>query len=152
MRYLLDANAVIALLNDTTSPNARRIPRYTPREVALSALVNHELYNGAIKSQRVDKNVARVDALQFPVLEFDQEDARQAGEVRAHLASTGTPIGPYDVLVAGQAKARKLTLVPHNTTEFPRVPGLKVEDWKGATSSPSHASRLQRSQAKPRSE
>jgi hypothetical protein len=44
--------------------------------------------------------VARVDALQFPVLEFDQEDARQAGEVRAHLASKRTPIGPYDVLIA----------------------------------------------------
>jgi hypothetical protein len=62
------------------------------------------------------------------------------------------PIGPYDVLIAGQAKARKMTLVTHNTTEFQRVPGLKVEDWKGATSSPSAASRLQRSQEKPRSE
>ena len=76
--------------------------------------------------------MARVDGL-FPVLEFDQEDARQAGEIRAHLASKGTPIGPDDVLIAGQAKARKLTLVTHNTTEFQRVPSLKVEDWKGAT-------------------
>jgi tRNA(fMet)-specific endonuclease VapC len=152
MRHLLDANAVIALLTDTTSPIARRIRRYAPRDVGVSAVVIHELYYGAFKSQGVDKNVARVDALQFPVLEFDQEDARQAGEVRAHLASKGTPIGPYDVLIAGQAKARKLTLVTHNTTEFQRVPGLKVEDWKGATSSASAASRLQRSQAKPRSE
>ena len=72
-------------------------------------------------------------ATQFPVLEFDQEDARQAGEIRAHLASKETPIGPYDVLIAGQAKARKLTLVTHNATEFRRVPNLKVEDWKGAT-------------------
>lgn len=151
MRYLLDAHAVIALLNDTTSPIARRIRRYAPRDIGVSAVVIHELYYGAFKSQRVEKNVARVDALQFPVLEFDQEDARQAGG-RAHLASKGTPIGPYDVLIAGQAKARKLTLVTHNTTEFQRVPGLKVEDWKGATSSPSAASRLQRSQAKPRSE
>lgn len=151
MRYLLDANAVVALLNDTTSPIARRIRRYAPRDIGVSAVVIHELYYGAFKSQRVEKNVARVDALQFPVLEFDQDDARQAGEVRAHLASK-TPIGPFDVLIAGQAKARKLTLVTHNTTEFQRVPGLKVEDWKGATSSPSAASRLQRSQAKPRSE
>jgi tRNA(fMet)-specific endonuclease VapC len=100
----------------------------------------------------VEKNVARVDALQFPMLEFDRDDARQAGEVRAYLALKGTPIGPYDVLIAGQAKARKLTLVTHHTTAFQRVPGLKVEDWKGATSSPSAASRLQRSQAKPCSE
>jgi predicted nucleic acid-binding protein len=65
MRYLLDANAVIALLNDTTSPIARRIRRYAPRDVGVSAVVIHELYYGAFKSQRVDKNVARVDALQF---------------------------------------------------------------------------------------
>ncbi|MBA2605137.1 MAG: type II toxin-antitoxin system VapC family toxin, partial [Acidobacteria bacterium] len=102
----------------------------------ISAVVMHELYYGAFKSQRVEKNVARVDALQFPVLELDQDDARKAGEIRAHLASKGTPIGPYDVLIAGQAKARKLTLVTHDTTECVRVPGLKVEDWKGMTSSP----------------
>ena len=76
---------------------------------------------------------ACVDALQFPVLEFDHEDARQAAARRADLALKGTPIGPYDVLIAEQAKARKLTLVTHNTTEFKRVPGLKVEDWKGPT-------------------
>ena len=134
MRYLLDANAVIALLNDTTSPIARRIRRYVPRDIGVSSVVIYELYYGAFKSQRVQRNVARVDALQFSVLEFDEEDARQAGQIRAHLASKGTPIGPYDVLVAGQAKARELTLVTHNTTEFQRVPGLKLEDWKGSTS------------------
>jgi tRNA(fMet)-specific endonuclease VapC len=132
MRYLLDANAIIALLNDTTSPIARRIRRRAPRDVALSAVVVHELYYGAFKSQRVEKNAARVDGIRLPVLEFDREDARQAGEIRAHLASKGTPIGPYDVLIAGQARARNLTLITHNTTEFTRVPGLKVEDWQGA--------------------
>jgi tRNA(fMet)-specific endonuclease VapC len=130
MRYLLDANAIIALLNDTTSPIARRVRRHAPRDFGLSAVVIHELYYGAFKSQRVEQNVARVDALQFSVLEFDEDDARQAGQIRAQLASKGTPIGPYDVLIAGQARARELTLVTHNTSEFQRVPGLKVEDWK----------------------
>jgi tRNA(fMet)-specific endonuclease VapC len=134
MRYLLDANAIIALLNDTTSPIARRVRRHAPRDFGVSAVVIHELYYGAFKSQRVEENVARVDALQFSVLEFDEEDARQAGQIRAQLASKGTPIGPYDVLIAGQAKARELTLVTHNTTEFQRVPGLMLEDWKGSTS------------------
>jgi len=150
MRYLLDANAVIALLNDTTSPIARRVRRFIPRDFGVSAVVIHELSYGAFKSQRVEMNVARVDALQFPVLEFDQEDARQAGEIRAHLASKGTPIGPFDVLIAGQAKARNLTLVTHNTSEFQRVEGLRVEDWKG-TPSPA-ALKPQKASAKPRSE
>lgn len=130
MRYLLDANAVIALLNDTASPIARRVRRNAPRDFGVSAVVIYELYYGAFKSQRVEQNVARVDALQFSVLEFDEEDARQAGQIRAHLAAKGTPIGPYDVLIAGQARARELTLITHNTSEFQRVPGLKVEDWK----------------------
>ncbi len=150
MRYLLDANAVIALLNDTTSPIARRIRRFKPKDFGVSAVVIHELYYSAFKSQRVEMNVARVDALQFPVLELDQEDARQAGEIRARLAAKGTPIGPYDVLIAGQAKARYLTLVTHNTSEFQRVEGLRVEDWKG-TPSPV-ALKRQRVSAKPRSE
>jgi tRNA(fMet)-specific endonuclease VapC len=134
MRYLLDANAIIALLSDTTSPIARRVRRYAPRDFGVSAVVICELYYGAFKSQRVEQNVARVDALRFSVLEFDEEDAKQAGQIRAHLASKGTPIGPYDVLIAGQARARELTLVTHNTGEFQRVPGLKVEDWKGSAS------------------
>lgn len=65
-------------------------------------------------------------------------------------AAKGTPIGSYDVLIAGQARARKLTLVTHNTTEFQHVPGLKVEDWKGAAASLPSGGRKQ--SAKPRSE
>jgi tRNA(fMet)-specific endonuclease VapC len=130
MTYLLDANAVIALLNDTNSLTAQRARRHKPCDVGISAIVAHELYYGAFKSLRAAHNVALVDALQFEVVEFAGEDARQAGEVRALLAARGTPIGPYDVLIAGQAKARELILVTHNTAEFGRVPGLRAEDWE----------------------
>jgi len=68
--------------------------------------------------------------LQFEIVGFDQEDSRQAGAVRAMLAAVGTPIGPYDVLIAGQARARDLTLITRNTGEFSRVDGLRVEDWE----------------------
>ena len=130
MRYLLDANVVIGLLNDATSKLAQRVRRERPADIAISAVVAHELFYGAFKSRRPTQNVALIDSLQFVVLEFDKEDARHAGEVRALLASRGTPIGPYDVLIAGQAKARNLTLVTHNTNEFGRVPGLRFDDWQ----------------------
>jgi tRNA(fMet)-specific endonuclease VapC len=131
MRYLLDANAVIALLNDATPKAARRARRVKPGDVAISAIVAHELFCGAFKSQRAERNVALVDALRFVVLEFDKEDASQSGRVRALLAGSGTPIGPYDVLIAGQAIARNLTLITHNADEFRRMPGLRIEDWQG---------------------
>jgi len=130
MRYLLDANIVIALLKDTTSATARRVRRERIGDIAISAVVSHELFYGAFKSRRRIQNVAVIDALQFVVLEFDKEDARQAGEIRALLASEGTPIGPYDVLIAGQAVARDMILVTQNTREFERVPGLRFEDWQ----------------------
>ncbi len=130
MRLSPGRERLISLLNDTTSPIARRVRRHAPRDFGVSAVVMHELYYAAFKSQRVEQNVARVEGLQFSVLEFDDEDARQAGQIRAHLASKGTPIGSFDVLIAGQARARGLMLVTHNTSEFQRVPGLSVEDWK----------------------
>jgi len=130
MRFLLDANVVIGLLNDATSKLAQRARREKPTDIAISAIVAHELFYGAFKSQRATQNVASIDNLQFEVLEFDKEDARQAGEVRALLAARGTPIGPYDVLIAGQAKSRNLILVTNNMDEFGRVPGLHVDDWQ----------------------
>jgi tRNA(fMet)-specific endonuclease VapC len=130
VNYLLDTNVVIGLLNDAASKLARRARREKPADVAISAIAMHELFYGAFKSRRAAHNVALIDALQFAILEFDKEDARQAGELRALLAARGTPVGPYDVLIAGQAKARNLILVTHNRDEFGRVPGLRLDDWQ----------------------
>ena len=128
-RYLLDTNAVIAALNDARSPLARRLRKHPVANVCISSVVAHELYYGAFKSQRHDHNVALVDSLHFTVVDFDREDARHAGEIRALLARTGKSIGPYDVLIAGQARARGFILITHNTREFSRVPDLQCEDW-----------------------
>lgn len=133
MRYLLDTNAIIGLLKDATSPLALRARQEDPREVGLSSIVAHELYYGAYRSQRQSDNLKRLDAIRFDVLSFDKEDAVAAGEIRATLAAAGSPIGPYDVLIAGQAKARNLILVTDNVREFQRVSGLRVENWTAPT-------------------
>ena len=110
----------------------RRLLRRRPEDFGIPSITMHELFFGAYKGQRTEHSLAHIDALQFEVLEFDREDARQAGEVRADLARAGKPIGPFDVLIAGQAMARGLTLITHNTREFCRVAGLRVEDWEVA--------------------
>lgn len=92
----------------------------------------HGLYSGAFKSRRLERNLAIVDGLRFEVVPFDQDDARRAGEIRAVLAAQGTPIGGYDVLIAGQASARGLTLVPRKLRVFTRVDRLQVENWETA--------------------
>lgn len=133
MRYLLDTNAIIALLQDPGGPVSQRVRQHRPAEVGVSAIVMHELYFGAFRSQRVNSNLATVDGLRFEVIPFDQEDARRAGEIRAVLAASGTPIGGYDLLIAGQASARDFILVSRNLREFSRVEHLQVENWQDAT-------------------
>ena len=98
MPFLLDTNAVIAVLNDGASRAAVRLRRERPADVAVSAIVMHELFCGAHKSARADRNLALLDRLRFAVLEVGREDAREAGAVRAFLAGRGAPIGPFDVL------------------------------------------------------
>jgi tRNA(fMet)-specific endonuclease VapC len=66
----------------------------------------------------------------FVSLPLDDHAAEIAATIRADLAAKGTPIGPYDVLIAAIALANDLTLVTHNTREFGRVAGLKMEDWE----------------------
>jgi tRNA(fMet)-specific endonuclease VapC len=130
MRYLLDSDVVITLANDPTSPIARRVRHERSGDIGVPSIVAHEIFYGAFRSRRAALNVAVFDAMGFPILDFDGSDARQAGVIRAELAARGTPIGPYDLLIAGQALSRGLTLVTHNTREYSRVSGLRIEDWE----------------------
>ncbi len=134
MSYLLDTNAVIALLRQKPHPVGERLRReLRAREViSVGSIVLFELCYGIARSQRPDKNARSLrDFLAGPiqVLDFNPEDAARAGELRAHLEIRGTPIGPYDLLIAAQALRTQATLVTANFTEFARVPGLGWEDW-----------------------
>ena len=102
-----------------------------PGNVGISVVVIFELFYGAARSRDFIGNRARLDQFLIPFakLEFGQQDAEAAGLVRAGLAGRGAPIGPYDVLIAGQALAQDLTLVTANTKEFSRVDGLRLENW-----------------------
>jgi tRNA(fMet)-specific endonuclease VapC len=130
MKFLLDTNAVIAIFKNAPTI-CETLRRHNPTDCAISAIVLYELSFGAHFSTRIPENLARLNALQFQILSFDREDAECAGELRAKLAKKGRLIGPYDLLIAGQAKARNLTLVTRNSAEFLRVDGLNIEDWEG---------------------
>lgn len=132
----LDTNAIIVSLNDPASLVRARINQARDEGTALtvSAVVMFELWYGAAKSGHRQRNTERlVDFLTGPVqlLNFDADDAREAGDIRAALAKAGTPIGPYDILIAAQARRRGALLVTANKREFARVPALRTEDWAG---------------------
>ena len=129
MKFLLDTNAVIAIIA-ANSKVITRLTEHQPGDFGVSSVVMHELYYGVYKSAKLEENLARVDALRFEVLNLSTGDARAAGEIRADLARKGKPIGPYDLLIAGQAVSRSLVLITNNVREFRRVAGLKYKDWQ----------------------
>ena len=88
------------------------------------------MFYGARKTRRLNENLIRIASLPFAVLKFDHENARHAGAIRVTLAAVGTPIGPDDVLIAGQAWARKLIAVTHNTPAFAATDGLRIDGWE----------------------
>jgi tRNA(fMet)-specific endonuclease VapC len=134
VNYLLDTNAVVALLRNQPARVRERF-----REVqqagdylAISSVVLFELWYGVAKSGRIQENTERLRILlsgDLDVLDFDDEDAQTAGRIRADLEKDGTPIGAYDLLIASQALRRGLTVVTANTGEFSRVAGLSWQDW-----------------------
>lgn len=131
MAWLLDTNAIITLVTRRSDVLLRRVEAAVPGTLSISSIVAHELYFGAYRSQRIEFNLETLRLLfaDLVILDLDREDARTAGEIRATLTQQGTPIGPYDVLIAGQARARSLILVTNNLSEFRRIDGLAIEDW-----------------------
>ncbi len=130
----LDTNAVIAVINGRDPEVRVRLEAAleTSEVLVVSVLVLYELWYGVTKSQRPQVNARILTeflAAGLSICEFDAEDAREAGEIRTALSNAGTPIGPYDILIAAQARRRNARLVTANAREFLRVPGLRVEDW-----------------------
>ncbi len=135
MKYLLDTNACIVLLRNRKSNISNKVIAQPSGTIAVCTIVEAELYLGVYRSTRMQQNVALVSQFiaKFPNLPFDQNAANIAGQIGASLAAKGTPIGPYDLLIAAIALSHKLTLITHNVREFGRVNGLKYEDWEASS-------------------
>lgn len=131
MRYLLDTNAAIALMKENPQVQ-QHVRRVGISSLWICAPVEAELWYGVSKSAQQERNRARLLTLLewLPSLPFAGQATRHFGEIRAHLARLGKPIGPYDLQVAAIGRAQGMVVVTHNTDEFSRVPGLMLEDWE----------------------
>ncbi len=138
MIYLLDTNAVIAVLKGQPVAVRTRLKRVAPKAtaIALSSIVLFELWYGVARSERRRENTERLRIFlsgAVSVIPFDADDAATAGEVRAALEAAGKPIGPYDLLIAAQTLRLGATLVTANASECSRVRGLAWQDWAART-------------------
>lgn len=130
VKYLLDTNILIDAIKNRPASLRERFTR-CHGQMAMSSVSLLELVCGAEKSAAPDRNLRDIEGLtaRMDVLPFDAAAATHAGRIRAELARAGTPIGPYDQMIAGHARGLGLTLVSNNLREFERVQGLLMENW-----------------------
>ena len=132
--FCLDTNAVIAAIAKRPANVDERLRSELRHRISIvvPAIVLFELRYGIANSGRRSANERMLEEFltaPLQVVAFDPADAREAADIRLVLRRKGTPIGPYDVLIAAQARRRGATLVTGNVREFRRVPGLAVQDW-----------------------
>ena len=130
MKYLLDTDTCIYALKQRAAVLERMLSR-SRADVAISVITEAELRTGAAKSSSPVKTLRLVENFLRPltIAEFTSSDATSYANVRAKLERAGTPIGPFDTLIAAQALGRKLILVSNNESEFGRVAALRMENW-----------------------
>lgn len=130
LKYMLDTNIVIYTIKNKPAAVREAFTKHYG-QMCISSVTFMELIYGAEKSSQSERNLRDVEgfAARLDVLDYGSSAAAHTGQLRAELARAGTPIGPYDQMIAGHARSKGLTLVTNNTKEFIRVQGLRLDDW-----------------------
>jgi tRNA(fMet)-specific endonuclease VapC len=130
IKYLLDTNILIYTIKNRPASVRDKFNQHVG-QMAISTITIGELVYGAERSSNPQKNLLDIEGLiaRLEVLDFDQTAAEHFGDIRAHLYRQGTPIGPYDMMLAGHARAHGFIMVTNNMKEFERVEGLRCENW-----------------------
>jgi len=131
MHYLLDTNICIYLIKKRPLEVLERFRQHSPKDVAISIITLFELQYGVEKSQypKRSKDALAKFLLPLNLINLDPSSAIEAAIIRVQLEKKGMAIGPYDLLIAGLARSRNMTLVTNNIKEFERVVSLPLENW-----------------------
>jgi len=132
MKYLLDTNICIYIINEKPDNVLRKFERYPVHEFGISSITHAELQYGVEKSKNKNINQDALDEFLLPltILPFHGKKLVTCyGEIRASLESKGKTIGPLDMLIAAHVLSLDLTIISNNTKEFSRIPNLKCENW-----------------------
>jgi len=132
MRYLLDTDICIYLIKKKPHSVIQELSKLATSDIALSTVTLFELKFGVENSHQRERAASALQDFIAPiqhVLPLDVRAASGAAKIRADLKRQGTPIGPYDLLIAAIACSNDLILVSNNIREFQRIDGLKLENW-----------------------
>ena len=132
MKYLLDTNICIYIINEKPEKVLKKFEQYPVHEFGISSITHAELQYGVKKSKNKNTNQKALDEFLLPLTIFPFHGKRLVacyGEIRVLLESKGRTIGPLDMLIAAHALSLDLTIISDNIKEFERIPNLKCENW-----------------------
>lgn len=128
--YLIDTDIIIYSLKG----HSKVVEQFELRAAApkaLSVITYGELYYGAMKSSRVEENLARVrrTAELFPVIDANRSIMEVFGSLKAQVEKSGKRIDDFDLIVAATSLTLNYCLVTNNQKHFENIPGLSIENW-----------------------
>ena len=131
--YLLDTDIIIYALKGHPGVKSS-LEKHALSPMAMSVISLMELYYGAHRSAQPEANIARVRTLEhaFRILPAADDIAGTFGSLKAHMATAGTMLDDFDLIIAATALAMNLTLVSNNERHFARIEGLKLVNWSVA--------------------
>ena len=130
LKYMLDTNIIIYTIKNRPA-QVREAFKQHEGQMCISAITKGELIYGAERSSQPERNLTDIEGLitRLEVTPFEGHASEHFGQLRVELYRIGKPIDPYDMMIAGHARAMGLILVTNNMKEFERVPGLRLESW-----------------------
>lgn len=130
MRYMLDTNICIYLINHRPPQVRQRFEACVVGDIGISVVTASELAYGVAKNGSA-RNRAALETFLLPleIAPLDERTIWRYAELHADLERRGQPIGALDTQIAAHALTLGATLVTNNTREFQRVEGLMLENW-----------------------
>lgn len=130
MRYLLDTNICIHLIQRHPPELLRRFEEFDYGDLAISVVTLAELRHGVERDPSIKREAERAlnSLLNYlPVLPLDNAVAEQYGVFAAAVRDRRRDA--LDRLIAAHAASLGLTLITNNEADFKDYPGLSVENW-----------------------
>jgi tRNA(fMet)-specific endonuclease VapC len=126
---VLDTDVCVEILRG--NPRVLQWRRHTGSPVVTTWITACELEYGAAKSADPERARALVADLlsTLDILGLDRPAARQFGQHKGALRSSGETLADADLMIAAIALARGAELATGNLRHFRRFPDLPLEDW-----------------------
>ncbi len=130
IKYMLDTDTVSYTIRNKPVEIRQAFAAHHG-QMCISSVTLMELVFGAERHPDTRTLMSVIESMvaRLEVWHFDEVAAIHTGEIQAELAIQGKPIGPYDAMIAGHARANGLIVITNNTKEYSRVSGLRVENW-----------------------